>query len=178
MGQEGPAIVKPYRVALTPEQRAELQRRARERVVAPALRDRLEMVRLSDLGWRVPKVAAYLGKHEQTVRAYVKAFLAEGFAALPDRPRPGRPPALTEAHLQAVERLLDEAAARGERTWSAPQLARWLAEVHGVRVGPQHLGVRLRARRFRWKRTKRTVAHKADPDRQAQAQTDLAVSTF
>jgi len=35
-------MVTPYRVALTPEQRAELQRRARERVLAPALRDRLE----------------------------------------------------------------------------------------------------------------------------------------
>ena len=178
MGQEDPAIVKPYRVALTPEQRAELQRRARERVLAPALRDRLEMIRLSDLGWRVPRIAQCLDKHEQTVRKYVKAFLASGWAALPDRPRPGRPPTLTEPHLVAVERLLDEAAARGERTWSAPQLARWLAEAHGVRVRPSYLAQRLRQRRFRWKRTKRTVQHKADPDRQAQAKADLAVLTF
>jgi hypothetical protein len=33
----------------------------------------------------------HLGAHEQTVRRYVKAFLAAGFDALPDRPRPGRP---------------------------------------------------------------------------------------
>jgi len=151
-----------------------LHRRARERVVAPALRDRLEMVRLSDLGWSVPKIAAYLGKHEQTVRKYVKAFLAAGWAVLPDRPRPGRPPTLTEAHLLATERLLDEAARRGERTWSGPQLAQWLAETHGVRVRPKYLGERLAARRFRWKRTKRTVQHKADPVRQAQAQAELA----
>jgi len=179
--QEDPAIVKPYRVALTPEQRAELQRRARGRVVAPALRDRLEMIRLSDLGWSVPQIAAALGKHEQTVRKYVKAFLASGetgWAVLPDRPRPGRPPKVTGAHLTAVERLLDEAAARGERTWSAPQLARWLAQTHGVRVRPSYLAERLRQRRFRWKRTKRTVQHKADPDRQAQARADLAVLTF
>ena len=71
MRQEDPAIVKPYRVALTPEQRAELQRRARERVLAPALRDRLEMIRLSDLGWSVPRIARALGRHEQTVRKYV-----------------------------------------------------------------------------------------------------------
>lgn len=178
MGQEDPAIVRPYRVALTTEQRAELQRRARERVVAPALRDRLEMIRLSDLGWSVPKIAASLGKHEQTVRKYVRAFLASGWDVLPDRPRPGRPPRLTEAHLLAVERLLDEAAARGERTWSAPQLARWLAETHGARVRPSYLAQRLRQRRFRWKRTKRTVQHKADPDRQEQARADLAVLTF
>jgi transposase len=127
------------------------------------------MVRLSDLGWSVPRIAAYLGKHEQTVRRYVKAFLAGGWGVLPDRPRPGRPPTLTEAHLLAAERLLDEAARRGERTWSAPQLAGWLAAEHQVRVSPKYLGERLAARRFRWKRTKRTVQHKADPDLQARA---------
>ena len=171
-------MAKPYRVRLTPEQRAELHARARQRVVAPAVRDRLEMVRLSDLGWSVPAVAGYLDKHEQTVRKYIKAFLKSGWDALPDRPRPGRPPTLTEAHLLAVERLLDEAAARGERTWTAPQLARWLDETHGVRVRPKYLSERLRRRKFRWKRTKRTVQHKADPDRQAPAQAELAVLTF
>lgn len=142
------------------------------------------MVRLSDLGWSVPRIAAYLGRHEQTVRKYLKAFLADlaagrdGWGVLPDRPRPGRSPTLTEAHLLALERLLDEAAARGERTWSAPQLARWLDETHGVQVRPKYLGERLVARRFRWKRTKRTVQHKADPVRQEQAQADLAVLSF
>ena len=165
-----------YRITLTPEQRAELHRRAREREVAPRLRDRLEMVRLSDLDWSVPKIAAYLGVHEQTVRTYVKAFLAGGFDALPDRPRPGRPPTLLASHVEAVEALLDAAATRGE-TWTAPRLAAWLAETHGVRIDPEYLAARLRARQFRWKRTKRSVRHKADPDLQAQARADLEVLT-
>ena len=166
-----------FRIMLTPEQRAELHRRAREREVAPRLRDRLEMVRLSDLGWSVPKIAAYLGAHEQTVRRYVKAFLAGGFDALPDRPRPGRPPTVLAGHLEAVEALLDGAAARGE-TWTAPRLAAWLAGTQGVRVAPEYLAARLRARKFRWKRTKRSVRHNADPDLQAQARADLEVLTF
>lgn len=166
-----------FRIELTPGQRAELHRRARERVVPPRLRDRLEMVRLSDLGWSVPKIAAYLGAHEQTVRRCVKAFLGGGFAALPDRPRPGRPPTLTAAHLAAVERHLDAAAARGE-TWTAPRLAAWLAGTHGVRIDSEYLAARLRARKFRWKRTKRSVRHKADPDLQARAKADLEVLTF
>ena len=136
------------------------------------------MVRLSDLGWSVPQVAQSLGKHEQTVRKYLKAFLTAGWDALPDRPRPGRPPTLSEAHLRAVAHLLDEAAARGERTWSAPQLARWLEDAHGVRVRPQYLAERLRQRRFRWKRTQRTVQHKADPVRPEQARADRAVLSF
>ncbi len=167
-------MAKPYRIHLTPAQRTELHQRARQRVLAPAVRDRLEMVRLSDLGWSVPQIAQYLAKHEQTVRKYIKAFLTAGWDALPDRPRPGRPATLTEAHLLALERLLAEAARQGERTWSAPQLARWLEDHHGVRVRPKYLGERLAARRFRWKRTKRTVEHKADPVRQAQAHAELA----
>ncbi len=150
-----------YRIRLTPEQREELYRRSRARVLPPRLRDRLEMVRLSDLAWSVPRIARALGCHEQTVRRTVKAFLAGGFDALPDRPRPGRPPA---AH-------------RGQ-TWTAPRLAAWLAEAHGVRVDAEYLASRLRRRKFRWKRTKRSVQHKANPDLQAQATADLEVLTF
>ena len=159
-----------------------MQRRSRERVIAPALRDRLEMIRLSELGWGVPTIARYLGRHEQTVRKYITAFVAAGptggWAALPDRPRPGRPPTVTEAHWLAMERVLDEAAARGERTWSAPQVAAWLAKTYRLDVSPRYLGERLRQRKFRWKRTKRSVQPKADPDRQAHAKADLAVLPF
>jgi putative transposase len=149
------------RVALTAAQHEELRARTREPGLAPRTRDRLEMVRLADAGWTVPRIARHLGAHEQTVRKYVKAFLAEGFAALPDRPRPGRPPAVTPAHLDAVEALLDA----GGRSWTTAQLVAWLGQEHGVRVHPDHLSVLLRRRRFGWKRTVPSVAHKRrDPD--------------
>jgi transposase len=134
------------------------------------------MVRLSDLDWSVPKIAAYLRCHEQTVRKYVKAFLRGGFAALADRPPPGRPPTVSEAHLLAVEQVLDAAAARGEM-WTAPQVADWLARTHRVAITPAYLATRLRQRRFRWKRTKRSVRHKQhaakDPTLQARKVADL-----
>ena len=147
------------RVALTAAEREEL--RARARAADPRTRDRLEMVRLADAGWTVPRIARHLGAHEQTVRKYVRAFLAEGFDALPDRPRPGRPPTVTAAHLDALEALLDA----GGRTWTTAQLAAWLEQEHAVRVHPDHLSVLLHARRFGWKRTVASVAHKRrDPD--------------
>ena len=149
---------KIIRVRLTPEQRDDLNQRARAREVAPRLRDRLDMVRLSDLGQTIPQIAQTLGAHEQTVRKYVKAFRAGGFAALPDRPIPGRPPTVTRADLDALGQLLDEAAARGQ-TWTKTHLVRWLAQERGVTISPQHLGVLLRRERFGWKRTKRSVRH-------------------
>jgi DNA-binding CsgD family transcriptional regulator len=86
---------KVIRIRLTPEQREELTQRARARTVAPRLRERLEMVRLSDLGQTSPQIAQTLGHHAQTVRKYLTAFLSEGFDALPDRPISRRPPPVT-----------------------------------------------------------------------------------
>ena len=159
-----------YRVQLSPAEREELQARTRAPGLAPQTRDRLEMVRLSDAGWSVPRIARHLGCHEQTVRKYIKAFLAGGFERLRDRPRPGRPRRLTEAHLEALDQLLDET----ERTWTTPQLVDWLRREHGVSVHPDYLSVLLKRRRFRWKRTKRSLTHKqGDPTLQAAAETAL-----
>ena len=160
-----------YRIRLTAEQQAEWHRRWWAAGTPPAERERLEVVRLA-AHHSVPWIAGRLGRHEQTVRRVVTRFLAQGFAGLADRPRPGRPPRLTAAHLAAVEAHLDAAAARGE-TRTSPQVATWLAETHGVRLNHEYLGARLRARKFRWKRTKRSVRHKAAPALQAQAKADL-----
>jgi transposase len=147
---------KIIRVRLTPEQRDERNQRARARALAPRLRDRLEMGRLSDRGQTIPQLAQTLGAHQQTVRKYLTAFVAQGFAALSDRPIPGRPPTVTRADLDTVGHLLDAAAPQGQR-WTKTHLVRWLAQERGVIVTPQHLGVLLRRERFRWKRTKRAV---------------------
>ena len=111
-----------YRVNLTDEQRLELHRRAHERTVPASLRDRLEMVRLSDAGWSVPKIALHLSQHEQTVRRWIKAFAAGGFDALRDKSRGGKTSALTPA---IVDALVVHVRA-SQQTWSAPQLAAWM----------------------------------------------------
>jgi transposase len=144
------------RVRLPPAERDELRARTREHGLDASTRDRLEMVRLADAGWSVPRIARHLAVHEQTVRKHVKAFLAAGFAALPDKPRPGRPPRVTEDHLLAVEALLDA----GGRTWTSRQLVAWLNQERDVVVHPDHLRRLLRRRRFGWKRTVTSVAHK------------------
>jgi transposase len=164
---------KIIRVELTPAQRAELNQRARARTLPPRLRERLEMVRLSDLGQTIPQIAQTLGHHAQTVRKYLTAFLAGGFAVLPDRPISGRPPVVTRADLDALGQLLDAAAARGE-TWTTPRLRHWLATERGVQISTGRLGVLLRRERVRWKRTKHSVRHmQKDPALQEAASAHL-----
>ncbi len=166
---------KIIRVTLTQDQLEDLNARSRGRDLTPRERERLEMIRLSHLGLTIPRIAAHLARHPQTVRRIISGFLADGFAILPDQPRPGRPATLTEEVLAAVEQRLDADAAAG-RTWTAPQLAAWLQEEHGTGITPGWLGDRLKARRFRWKRTQQSVRHKQrDPDLQAAKAAELEV---
>ena len=162
-----------YRIALTDEQRHELRARTRQAGLAPSTRDRLEMVRLSDAGWSVPRIARHLGQHEQTVRTWIKAFRAGEFEALPNKPRGGKESALSAPMLESVRAEV----ARGTRTWTAAQLADWVAEHHGVRLSAERLRLHLRRAKISWQRTSRTLKHKQDPAEVAAREavlTDLA----
>lgn len=170
---------KLIRLALSPADRDELDRRLRARTTERREYERLRMIRAVAAGATIPQAARALGVHEQTVRKFVGRFAAEGFAGLADRPRAGRPPRLTADDLAAVETRLDEDAATGARTWTLPQLAAWLVEERAVTGTPARLGERLKRRDFRWKRTKRATSHKQpDPDRQEEAAADLALLPF
>jgi len=172
-------VQPPLRIELSAAERDELERRLRAGTTEHRVHARLRMVRAVADGATVPAAARALGHHPQTVRQAVKRFLAAGFAGLADRPRPGRPPRLSEADLLAVEARLDADAASGARTWTLPQLTGWLAEERGVSVSPDRLGILLTRRDFRWKRTRRATTHKqGDGLRQAQATADLALWRF
>lgn len=112
------------------------------------------------------------------IRANGLAAAGGGAPQLRDRASvpAGRRPSGTDA-LDALARLRDESTARG-RTWTLGQLTRWLVQERGVLVSPGRLSVPLKQRRFRWKRTKRTVRHKRrNPDLQAAKEAELEVLT-
>src|SRR4051794_24455254 len=91
----------------------------RRKPLPPRVRDRLEMVLLSDAGWSAPRIAAHLGYCGQTVRDLLRAFLARGTDAL-HAFRTGLGPDLEHRDRVAGElkRLLAE-----DRTWTSRQLA-------------------------------------------------------
>ena len=158
-----------YRVTLTDQQRQELNRRAHQADIAPSTRDRLEMVRLCDAGWRIPQIAHHLGQHHQTVRYWIKAFLRAGFEALANQPRGGSTSALRPVVLDAVRQEV----AKGERSWSAGQLAEWIQEQFGVQRSAAQVRRKLRAVRLSYKRTNRSVRHKQKPQEVADKRTQL-----
>jgi len=149
-----------YRVTLTDELRTQLNQQAHQPDIAPSTSDRLEMVRLSDAGWSVPRIALHLQQHEQTVRAWIKAFLSSGFDALSNQPRGGSVSKLSATILEAIGQELEKA----ERTWNAQQIADFIAEHFGVRVQAGQVRRKLRQARLSYKRTSRSLRHKQKPD--------------
>jgi transposase len=158
-----------YRVVLTKEQRLELQQRTRQQGLAPSTRDRLEMVRLSDAGWSVPSMARHLAQHEQTVRAWIKAFIAGGFDALSNKPRGGDTSDVTPPMLEAARAEI----AKGTRIWSASEVADWIAEHHDVRISPGRMRVHLKRAKLSYQRTSRSLKHKQKPDELAKRKDQL-----
>jgi transposase len=163
---------KLLRVELTPEQQDELRGRLRAHQVPWHTRLRLECVRWSDAGLSVPQIAERVECHQVTVREALHRFADGGFVALDDAPRPGRPPILTRADMDALEAMLDAAAAQG-RTVTAGAAADWLTTERGVSVSAAWLTVLLRRDGFRPKRTRDWLRHLADPVLQQAARARL-----
>ena len=158
-----------YRVHLTEAQRHELKQLTRTGGLTPRTRERLEMVRLADAGWSVPRIAQHLRAHPQTVRHWIKRFLAQGWAGLPDQPHPGQASAFTPAVLAAVRQEV----ARGDRTWTAPQLTAWLAAHHGVYRSVDQVRRVLKRAGLSYKRTYRSLKHKQDAVQVSARRADL-----
>lgn len=136
------------------------------------MRDRLEMVRLSDAGMSVPWIATHLKLHPQTVRKFVKAFLDGrdgGFDALRDKPRPGKVSELTTSMRDALFAEVSQ----GDRTWTAAQMAAWLHEQYSLTLSKERIALHMRRRGLVYKRTSRTLKHKQDADAVAASRTTL-----
>ncbi len=158
-----------YRVHLTDEQQQQLHSRSHQKNIAPRTRDRLDMVRLSGMGWSIPKIAAHLGQHEQTLRYWIKAFLDGGFDALADKPHTGKKSGVTQDILAAVGEWLTA----GDRTWNARQIAEEVAVRYGVARSLDQWHRLLRGQRLSYKRAKRSLRHKQDPPKLAQKSAEL-----
>jgi transposase len=158
-----------YRVHFDEPTRQELNRRAHLPDTLPSTRDRLEMLRLSDAGWSIPKIATHLQKHHQTVRCWIKTFLLEGFDALVDPPRPGRPSAVTQEILAAVRAWIQ----KGDRIWSSEQVAQEVERVFGLRRSAKQWRRLLRREDMTYKRTSRNLKHKQDTAQVATKKTEL-----
>ena len=84
-----------------------------------------------------PAIAAIVREDDQTVRNWLKRYLAEGIAGLHDRPMPGATPKVTtayEAQLLTTVRRRPRSLGQPYSMWTLQRLADYLAEQTGLRV--------------------------------------------
>ena len=85
----------PFRIELTPEERSELERRARRQTATRREVFRAQIVLLAADGLRNDEIAERLGTVRPTVSRWRKRFFEDRAAGLVDRPRSGRPRAFS-----------------------------------------------------------------------------------
>ena len=86
------------------------------------------------------EIAAIVRKDEQTVRRWLKRYMAEGIAGLQDAPRPGAQPVVTPAYrtrLVEVVRRRPRSLNQPFSLWTCQRLADFMAEETGVRVSDE-----------------------------------------
>ena len=104
------------------------------------------MLLAAERGITAPAIAAIVRDDEQTVRRWMKRYMAEGIEGLKDAPKSGNPGKVTAAY---EERLLN-AVRRCPRSldlpfsiWTLQRLADYLAEETGMRVGAETVRLHL-----------------------------------
>jgi putative transposase len=141
----------------------------RRKPLPPKVRDRIEMVTLSDAGWSAPRIAAHLGYCGQTVRALLRDFLARRTEALhPRRTGPAPDAARRDRVAEELRKSLAE-----DRTWTSRQLSEALAG-RGIALGPREVRRHLKRLNAGYRRTAQTLKHKQDPAKAARAGKVLA----
>lgn len=140
---------------LNSAQRAELVSLKQRRDTPGRTLEIIEMVLLADEGWSNERISAHLGRSEPWVQHRIRDYVTRGTAGLYSAPRKARScHKTTPEYRQVLLSKLEE-----ERIWSAPQLSEAMVEAGFERVHPDHLRGVLHELGFRYKRTKKSVAH-------------------
>ena len=105
------------------------------------LQQRAQMILLAAERQLVAReIAEIVRKDEQTVRRWLKRYVAEGIEGLKDAPRPGGQMIVTDAYrtkLVATVRRRPRSLEQPYSMWSLQRLADYMAEETGIRVSDE-----------------------------------------
>jgi transposase len=159
--------MKPIRVPdLAPEQLAQLEELYRS-TRNVRLRTRAQMVLLAaERRLTAAEIAEIVRASEETVRRWLKRYLAEGIEGLRDEPHPGAPRKVTEEY----RKKLVHAVRRRPRSlglpfslWTLQRLADYMAEQTGIRVSYESVRAHLKAQGIVLSRPQHTITS-PDPE--------------
>ncbi len=113
------------------------------------LRTRAQIVLLAgEQRMTAPAIAKIVRENDQTVRNWLKRWMAEGIEGLKDRPMPGPPPKISEGykeHLLSAVRRRPRSLGQPYSMWTLQRLADYMAEQTGIRVSYETVRLVLKA---------------------------------
>jgi len=165
VGEGGAHETDPH-FPLAPEQLAELEQLYRTTRDA-RLRTRAQMVLLAaERRLVAEEIAGIVRASEETVRRWLKRYLAEGIEGLRDAPHPGAPRKVTAEYrgqlLHAVRRR-PRSLGMPFSLWTLRRLADYMAEQTGIRVQYETVRVHLKAEGIVLSRPQHTITS-PDPE--------------
>ena len=155
-------------IRLTAEEDDMLRKMEQNPQLRAKVRQRCQVLRLSNQGWKVGQVAAYTGRSDTSIGRDFDRWKRGSVAGLANSPPPGNSATLGEAARAFLRECLAE-----DRTWNAPQLADVLAEHVKVRVDPETVRRHLHEMNYSWKRTRYVPTHAANPQAEHAARSAL-----
>lgn len=155
-------------IRLTEEEDAQLREIEQDPYLKPKVCLRAQVLRLSNRGSNMEKIASYTGRSAASIARDFDRFSERGLEGLADGAAPGNPPRVTQEMKEYMEQRLSE-----ERSWNAAQLAEVLKEEFGLVVTPEAVRQHLRSMGYSWKRTRYVPNKASDPDQERQAREDL-----
>src|SRR5882672_6905299 len=112
-------------VKLSDEQRQELERRARGRMVTVRAAQRAKMILMAASGLTDSAIGEELGISRQNVARWRGRFVARGLAGIEkDAPRPGRKPQISAKRVKQIVRLTTHEKPTDATHWSTRSMAR------------------------------------------------------
>jgi transposase len=159
--------MKPIRVPTLNSEQLDALEKAYRTTREARLRTRAQMVLLAaEQHLTAAQIAGIVRADEETVRRWLKRYLAEGVEGLRDAPHPGAPGKVTVEYRE----LLVQAVRRRPRSlglpfslWTLRRLADYLAEQTGIRVEYETVRVHLKAAGIVLSRPQHTITS-PDPE--------------
>src|SRR5260370_14444464 len=163
-------------LAITAEQRAEVEQQLRRSDLRRRVRERLEMVKAAALGDDGERIARWTGRSAARVEHWLARFAQGGVDALADAPRSGRPVQADAAYLAAMEAALETHPSElgfAFDVWTSERLSASLEQQTGVHISPGWLRALVAERGWVGGRPKHTLKHLHDPATVAASRTEL-----
>jgi transposase len=111
------------------------------------LRTRAQMILLAvEKGLSAPAIASIVREGEETVRRWMKRYMAEGIEGLQDEPRPSAAPKMTAAYeQQLLQTVRQRPRSLGQdfSMWTLQRLASYMAKQTGIRLSPECIRLHL-----------------------------------